>query len=315
MSSGPRTVRAAGALPYRLQAGALQVALVHRPRYDDWSWPKGKLDPGEDWSTAAARETREETGLRVRLGMPLPEATYPLRDGSTKVVRYWAGHVLGGDGELEHEVDEVVWLSPTLAARRFSYERDRSQLEALVALHTSGRLDTWPLLLVRHARALARGNWDGPDPQRPLVEVGRRRAERMVQVLQAYAPLRVLSSPSVRCVDTVLPFTAATGVPLTTKKGLSEEGFAEDPAKSRKHLEKVLAVGEPIAVCTQGPVLPGLLQTLAARADPEPGRRPRGMLARLAEVLLDKGEVLACTMTGRGEDARVVAVERHRPPS
>jgi ADP-ribose pyrophosphatase YjhB (NUDIX family) len=82
--------------------GELKVALVHRPRYDDWSWAKGKLDPGEEWPVAAVREVFEETGLHVRLGRPLPSAAYTVLSGSgprvAKEVRYWAAEVVGGDG-------------------------------------------------------------------------------------------------------------------------------------------------------------------------------------------------------------------------
>jgi 8-oxo-dGTP pyrophosphatase MutT (NUDIX family) len=105
----PSVVRAAGVLPWRRKKGRLQVALVHRPRYDDWSWAKGKLDPGEEWPVAAARETDEETGLRVALGVPLPDSRYMLlgRDGTPdeKVVRYWAARVVGGKGRLVNEID------------------------------------------------------------------------------------------------------------------------------------------------------------------------------------------------------------------
>ena len=72
----PSAIPAAGTIPWRIRRGELQVALIHRPRYRDWSWPKGKVDPGEDWPVTAVRETREETGLQARLGIPLPDATY-----------------------------------------------------------------------------------------------------------------------------------------------------------------------------------------------------------------------------------------------
>ncbi|MFX0538842.1 NUDIX hydrolase [Ornithinimicrobium sp. Y1847] len=309
------SVRAAGVLPYRVRKGQLEVAMVHRPRYDDWSWPKGKLDRGEDWATAAARETVEETGLTVRLGMPLPEAQYRLRGGQLKRVRYWAGEVIGGSGELEHEVDEVIWLSPDKAGSRLSYERDCEQLGALVTLERAGLLDTWPLLVVRHATALPRGNWKKPDPLRPLDDAGHRWSAHLVPLLTAYAPTRLLSSPSVRCYDTVKPFATVSGVELVTKKGLSEEGFEADPSKLDKHLGRLLDAGEPAALCTHGPVLEPLLATVRSLAGKELDSGSRSLLTRLRKKSLDKGEVLALTMTGTGADARVVALERHRPPS
>ena len=310
-----RLVRAAGVVPYRVRGGKLRVGLVHRPHYDDWSWPKGKLDPGEDWPVAAVRETLEETGLRVRLGAPLPESRY-LNNGTSgaqKQVRYWVGEVVGGGGELEHEVDEVAWLRPKEAARRLSYPRDREQLDAVRELHTSGRLLTWPLLVVRHAHALPRGSWEGPDPRRPLSATGQEQLGRVSALLGAYAPERVLSSPSVRCAETVRPFADAHGVPLVTRKGLSEEGFEADPGKVRKHLGRLFAAGEPVALCTHRPLLPVVLEEVWRRAGREVPRGTRRMLRRLVDVPLDKGEVLGCTMAGVGDDARVVAVERHRP--
>ncbi|WP_238154656.1 NUDIX hydrolase [Ornithinimicrobium sufpigmenti] len=307
-------VRAAGVVPVRLRAGTLRVAVVHRPKYDDWSWPKGKLDHGEDFVSAAVRETREETGLRVRLVAPLPQVRYTLRGGDTKAVSYWTGQVAGGKGQLQHEVDRVEWLTPDQAGSRLTYEHDRQLLGHVVERHAAGLLDAWTLLVVRHAHALSRDDWSGPDEKRPLSRSGVRRAQgRMAAVLAAYAPQLVLSSPAVRCTDSVLPYCRATGVEVVTRKGLSEEGFAADRSKVDKHLDKVLARGEAAALCTHGPVLPTLLTRLADRSHDKLANRERRMLRRLRDAAMDKGEILACTMVGTGEDARVVAVERHRP--
>ncbi|MBM6401532.1 NUDIX hydrolase [Phycicoccus sonneratiae] len=313
----PTTIPAAGSLPWRVRDHALEVALVHRPRYDDWSWAKGKLDPGEDWASAAARETHEETGLRVRLGVPLPEARYTLldRDGKPgdKVVRYWAATVVGGDGRLVNEIDDVEWLDPRVAHDRLDYARDREQLRALVRHHQAGTLDTWPLVLVRHAHAVARGAWDGElDTLRPLDREGRARAAALVDVLGAYVPERVVSSPSLRCVDTVVPFAAGAGMKVRTRNGLSEEGFADDPSKAVRRLQKVVAAGRPTVLCSHGPVLPALLEVVHALAgDADPGDLAR--LEAAARERLVKGEALVCHVAGAGPSARVVAVERHLP--
>ena len=312
----PTTIPAAGTLPWRVQDGTLQVALVHRPRYDDWSWPKGKLDPGEEWPVAAARETHEETGLVVRLGVPLPGARYTLigKDGQPddKVVRYWAARVVGGTGTLVNEIDDVAWLDARSAHDRLDYARDRDQLLALVRWHQSGTLDTWPLILVRHAHAVSRGDWSHADPERPLDKAGRARAQALAPVLAAYGPERVVTSPSTRCAETVQPFASAYGVPLKTRKGLSEEGFEADPAKAEAHLLRLVATGGPVAVCSHGPVVPALLdvvRALAGDADPV----SRAAIDEAGDEKLAKGEALVCHVSGTGLDARVVAVERHLP--
>nr|WP_281496699.1 NUDIX hydrolase [Ornithinimicrobium sp. F0845] len=298
-----------------MRDGELEFALVHRPQYDDWSWPKGKLEVGEEWAVAAARETLEETGLRVRLGPPLPTSFYGLgtKDGrpQLKQVRYWAGTVTGGHGHLEHEIDEVRWLGAQEARERLSYRRDREQLDAAVEAHTDGHLETWTLLVVRHAKAVGRGSWRGVDPDRPLTEAGQRRTRRIIPLLTAYDPEHLVSSPSVRCADTLAPYAVESGLRLTTRKGLSEEGFEAAPDKAAKHLGAVLARGAGTALCTHGPVLPGILTTLAGLA---PAGRSARMLTRLARQGMDKGEVLAVHLAGTGPDANVVHVERHRPP-
>ncbi len=312
-------IPAAGTLPWRLVDGVLQVAIVHRPRYDDWSWAKGKLDPGEDWAVAAVRETEEETGFVVRLGPPLPEARYTLlgRDGTPddKVVRYWSARVTGGDGHLLNEIDEVVWLEVPVAHARLDYARDRDQLLALVRLQQTERLDTWPLVLVRHAHAVARGDWRGDDTKRTLDDVGQARAVALSGVLTAYGVTRVLTSPSERCLRTVEPYAVSAGVQLRPRRGLSEEGVEADPTKAHRHLATLLERGEPSLLCTHGPVLPALLDDLATRLDLDAAGSVEVVeeFAAARDERLAKGEALVCHVVGTGEAARVVAVERHLP--
>ncbi|MFJ9519113.1 NUDIX hydrolase [Kitasatospora sp. NPDC101801] len=109
-----------------------RIALIHRPKYDDWSLPKGKLDPGEGWRAAALREVREETGLRCVLGVELPTQHY-LAQGRAKEVRYWAAVPTGGSFTPNREVDRLKWLSPRKAKARLTHARDRELVDALLA--------------------------------------------------------------------------------------------------------------------------------------------------------------------------------------
>ncbi len=313
-------IPAGGALPWRRRDGQLEVALVHRPRYDDWSWPKGKLDPGEDWPVAAAREVWEETGFHVRLGRPLPSAQYIVQDRSgqpaTKAVRYWAAEMVGGDGTLVNEIDEVAWLGVAAATDRLSYPRDLEQLRALVRADHAWTLATWPLVFVRHAKSRARSTWKGADPKRPLDSPGRARAAALVPILAAFGVTRVVTSPSVRCLDTVLPYAVATGYGTHIKVGLSEEGFAERPGRATHHLTRLLDRGEPAVLCSHGPVLPVLLKQLAAIADSGDSfeNTAKVTLSEATRSGMGKGEVLVAHVVGTGPKARVVDIESYPAP-
>jgi 8-oxo-dGTP diphosphatase len=125
-------IEAAGGIVARDVDDATEVAVVHRPRYDDWSFPKGKLDPGETFEDAALREVREETGLVCKLGAELASARYEDNKGRPKVVRYWLMQVVDDPGfEPNDEVDELRWLSPDAARELLTYERDRELLRGI----------------------------------------------------------------------------------------------------------------------------------------------------------------------------------------
>jgi 8-oxo-dGTP diphosphatase len=137
-------VKAAGGVVWRRgAAGAPELVVVHRPRYDDWSLPKGKLDPGESWEDAAAREVHEEVGLRVRLGEELPPIAYRDNKGREKAVRYWLMEPEDGDAPFtpNDEVDEMRWVDFDAAAALLSYPRDaqlaRAAAERIAAAERS----------------------------------------------------------------------------------------------------------------------------------------------------------------------------------
>lgn len=312
------TVLAAGTLPWRRRRGQLQVALVHRPRYDDWSWAKGKLDPGETFPVAAVRETLEETGLRVRLGHPLPTTTYTVATKSgpaIKEVRYWASEVTGGDGGLIHEVDEVAWLDVDHARGQLTYRHDIAQIDALTAADAQGTLSTWPLAILRHAKARPRSSWTDNDWLRPLDDRGQAQAAELVPLLAGFGIERLVSSPSTRASDTLAPYATASGGRLRLKPGLSEEGYAQDPTRAGHHLNRLLERGVPACLCSHGPVLPDLVARLLERVDPTfaPGLVARSVIEDVLSSGLAKGEALVAHVVCTGEDAHIIAAEHHLP--
>jgi 8-oxo-dGTP diphosphatase len=126
----PAEVRAAGGVVVREREGRRKVAIVHRPKYDDWSLPKGKLDPGEDWLEAALREVAEETGMRCEPLNELAPSRYRDRKGRTKLVRWWLMRPVEGRFEPNDEVDELRWIALEDAADVLDYEGDRGLVAA-----------------------------------------------------------------------------------------------------------------------------------------------------------------------------------------
>ena len=261
---GPADIVSAGAVVTR-KGG--EVLLVHRPKYDDWSFPKGKLDPGEHATTAAVREVAEETGLTVRLGPPLGSQRYLVRNGQqrTKHVHYWVGYVVGDDDVsgylVNDEIDEVRWLPVDDAREQLSYDYDRDTLVACERV----RRRSVPLVVVRHARTLPRSSWTGDDRERPLSEAGEVQAQELVPLLAAYGVEHVVSSSSRRCWATVAPYADAAGVDLEDTDDLSEEDATPEAVATLVH--RLLDHREPALLCTHRPVLPWVFHAL--RLEPE----------------------------------------------
>jgi 8-oxo-dGTP diphosphatase len=259
-------VRAAGAVLWRGAGRATEVAVVHRPRYDDWSLPKGKLDPGETIAEAAVREVREETGFAAVLGRYLTRTAYtvPSRTGSAavpKTVDYFAAEALSGEFAPNEEVDELRWLTPTAAEKLLTRPEDVRVLRAFCELPTG--LTT--LLLVRHAKAGKRDEWTGDDDLRPLSEAGIRQAAALRRVLALFGPDRVLSAPRLRCVQTVHGIAEDTGAEVRHEPLFSEEGYWPDPVLGVARLLAVAGDGGTPVVCSQGGVIPDLVSALADR--------------------------------------------------
>ncbi|GGS90685.1 NUDIX hydrolase [Planobispora rosea] len=279
-------IRAAGAVVWRGEESAPEVALVHRPKYDDWTFPKGKLKPGEHVIGGALREVAEETGVTAVLGRLLPPVHY-MKGRRLKRVDYWLARAVseapyaGGD-----EVDEVAWLPPEEARRRLTYEWDAGLLRALTALP----LATTPLLLVRHGVAGSRQEWQGDDDLRPLDETGLAQAGVLADALAGYRPVELVSSPSRRCVQTLEPYAGRAGLTIRHEPLLSETGY--DPHASLRLVTETLAAGRPAALCSHGKVLPALIS---------------GVVRRPADSHLRKGAFLVLHHAG----GRVVGMDRY----
>jgi 8-oxo-dGTP diphosphatase len=243
------------------------VLLVHRPAYDDWSFPKGKLDRGELAAVAAVREVGEETGVRVRLGVPLARQSYP-NGRSTKVVDYWVGRVLGDpdvSGYLVNaEIDEVDWVPVEKAEKRLSYERDVVTLREAVAVGKKTRA----LAVLRHGKARSRKAWRKDDRKRPLLVAGTAQARAAVPLLAAYGVSRVVTSSSTRCADTVAPYAELSGWPVTSTDGLSEEDATAESVL--EVVDDLLHADEDAVLCTHRPVLPAVYDAIGIPAEPQP---------------------------------------------
>lgn len=302
-------IYAAGAVCWRESGKDLLVAIIHRGRYQDWTFPKGKVDPGETLAEAAVREVKEETGLRVKLGVPLETVSYPLDKSKTKVVHYWAAKV--SDKALskskfkpDEEVSEVVWLKASEAFAKLSYQHDRDLLQEVIDLRTNGMLRTKPLIIIRHAHATPRADYVGEDGKRPLLPEGKKQAKELVKLISAYGPKRVFTSPWRRCKDTITPYAKAHRFKIIERGELSEMGNAKGPARTAKVAKGLFKDARSSILCTHRPTLPTITKVLAGYAEP-----------KLASIILEAkalkpGDFIVLHLTDSGKKPRLVAVEQ-----
>jgi len=309
------TVFAAGAVLWRIENEQLLLAVIHRGRYNDWSLPKGKLDEGESLPETAVREIREETGLKVRLGVPLSTARYVLGSGANKEVHYWAAKVTTkalakSKFKPDEEVAEVLWMTVAEATARLSYEHDLQLVRETVALHEAGNLDTKPVILLRHAKATPRGEYKGSDDgKRPLLPFGHVQAQSLIPLIAAYGVKRVVSSPWTRCMTTVEPFAKSKKLPILKRSALSEAGNDADPARAREVIDEAMTDGVATVICSHRPALPNIIDAIARFGDAgQEIKLNESRALRPAEMT-----IVHLTRASDSSERRIVAIETQYP--
>lgn len=273
------TTRAAGGVAWRPTGDTVEVCLVHRPRHDDWSLPKGKLEPGEHPLLAAVREVAEEADVQAVPQVRLLTSRY-VSDGRPKTVDYWAMRLVGSGGfQPETEVDEVRWLPISEAIALATYPQDAVVLRAFAALPPV----TGTLVLARHADAGDRATWSGPDIARPLTALGWEQAHRLANLLTLIRPVRLLAASVERCAQTLQPVATALRLPIEVDDAL-DEPLPGQPSEAKtlvsaQRLTELAVAATPAILCGQGKTIPGTLRRLSAQADVAIARIPHSASA------------------------------------
>jgi 8-oxo-dGTP pyrophosphatase MutT (NUDIX family)/phosphohistidine phosphatase SixA len=270
--AGPRVIHAAGGVVWRPRLPGkpdgekdstkdrVEVLIVHRPSYNDWTFPKGKPDRGESLPVTAVREIAEETGYTVRLGHPLPETLYRVR-GGMKRVSYWVARPVGKPAKFKpnSEIDEVRWVRVKEARKLLTYDHDRILLKAFTALRDAKAHRTRTLIVLRHAQARTRTGWKGNDLERPLTKPGEVQAHKLEPLLGAYGVKNVLTSPAMRCAQTVETYARSIKALMEVDDRLAEE---TKPARVDRSVATAVDRKGPLVICTHRPTLPWVFESL-----------------------------------------------------
>jgi 8-oxo-dGTP diphosphatase len=243
---------------------AAEYLLIHRPRYDDWSLPKGKLDSGESFKQAALREVEEETGMQCSPTATVGTISYETPNSNMKVVRYWLLEAESGSFAPNREVDAVKWATEQEAHDMLTYERDREVIDWAIVLSTdptAGRI-----YLVRHAHAGDRKRWEEGDELRPISLGGEKQADALRDYLSGFPLTGVYSSPYVRCVQTMGPLAGILGLKLEVEPSVAENAPPEEFIANVGQWS-----GEAIAMGSHGELISGTVSKLAAGGVPMDG--------------------------------------------
>ena len=261
-------VYAAGGVVWRIVDDKLRVLLIHRTKYRDVTLPKGKVDPGEMLAETAAREIFEETGIRVALGVPVGVSRYRLPSRRRKIVHYWAAEATDAAIRASafvpnKEIAALEWVTPKKALSRLSYPVDVEIVENFLRLVDEGVLRTFPIIALRHAKAVSRDDWDGDDALRPLTGRGRTQANSIVGPLLAFGARKLISSPATRCVKTVAPLSAALGRKIEKTPLISQDAWEDGASDARTVIGQRVRARKAAVLCSHGPVLPDILTEIA----------------------------------------------------
>ncbi|MEO6885636.1 MAG: NUDIX hydrolase [Jatrophihabitantaceae bacterium] len=248
---------AAGGVVWRMHDGTLEIALIHRPRYDDWSLAKGKLEAGESELACAVREVGEELGSAVAVQRRIGRVRYNVA-GLQKTVAYWVMRHLGGEFVANDEVDDVRWLKPGKARKQLSYDLDRAVLADFSSTPVADSL----IVLVRHAKAGKRTEWRGPDALRPLDVAGSRQALALAPFLAHFAPTRLIAADPTRCIQTLEPTANAQGLPIQIAPEFADEHYLTSSGATQTALFALAKPGEVSVVCSQGVTIPSLIDLI-----------------------------------------------------
>lgn len=305
-------VYAAGGVVWRLVEGKLMVLVIHRTVYADVTLPKGKVDPGETLAETAAREIFEETGIAVSLGIPVGVSRYRMPNKRQKIVHYWAAEatdaaIRASTFVPNKEIAALEWVTPKKALGYLSYPVDVEILEQFLTFVGDGILSTFPIVVLRHAKAVAREGWDGTDAARPLTARGTKQAHAIVGPLRAFGVRRIISSDAVRCVTTVTPLAAALGRKIDRTPLLSQDAWEEGASDARAVVGKRVRSRKPAVLCSHGPVLPDVLAELALATG-----TLRGSYLGSASAL-EPGAFSVVHLSATNPGSGIVSIETHVP--